>query len=235
MPVTVATILILLLTLAPFASASSSPQVVDPPGDANGVDGLGDTRPVSYDAGDLLSMLWETTYAANPIGEDGVDHEATGLRLTIETLAAVDSTAATIAVRPGFDMPGCFSTFEIYLQGQLPDQQDPWDRYVEWYQSGASCPDTDGLWVHNPAWTVGLDGRRLVLTLPYASMNAAEREFLGVGRTIERPRGLTSFFFRFEGSTAWFPWIDFAAAGEDFVIGSDVPPDVPCTRGCPGG
>lgn len=229
-------LLVAALVAVPTA-AQAAPQVVDIAGDANGTeDRVGDTRPASYDPGDILSIEASTAYSAASVGEDGIDYEPTGVRIRWTTLGSPATTAIPMAFRFSFDAGSdCFSSIEVFLHGTVPSV-DPEDRSVHWWQEGLSCPNTSPYghaFVEVP-WQVSVSGSTLTIDAPYAAMNEAQAAFLADGAELTGLRGLTTYFLSAAEGWAWFPWLDFARHGTDFVIGSDVPTDVPCTRGCPG-
>ncbi|HEX9891241.1 MAG TPA: hypothetical protein VGB28_04200, partial [Actinomycetota bacterium] len=73
---------------------------------------------------------------------------------------------------------------------------------------------------------------------PFDALTAEQRAVLRVGTHLGSPRAyvhtthgadLLGSFGVWVGAVA----IDWTGTGTDFVVGEDVPPDVPCTRGCP--
>lgn len=231
--------LIIAVALAVPAPSAAGTEflLTDIAGDANFThETLGDTRPASYEHGDLLTVSVETTYIARPVGADGIDYEATGLRVRTRTAAPADGTTIPIAIRFGFDVDGCSHRFDTYRHGAV--ETYPPDGSVEWWQEGAGgdCPSTgQQTWAQRvTGWAVTTEGNETIVTAPYASMSATERAHFGVGSTIGAASASTTVAFGTDaGHRWWFPWIDFALdSGNVFVIGSDVPPDVPCTREC---
>lgn len=228
------------LSFAAGPAAAGDPQITDIAGDANFVSGFtptGDTRPASYDPGDLVSVKFETAYVEVPVGADGIHYEPTGVAWRFRTLASPDTTTLTMDLRILFDVGGCLSEFDAYLHGDLPDGQDFRDKVVEWWQLQGACPDESYPPLTNPNWkvTIDPDAGELAVSLPYSSLTEEQAGLFVPGNVIEGPYAETSAFIGTSGGWVWFPWLDFGGPGSDFVIGSDVPPDVPCTRDCPPG
>lgn len=76
----------------------------------------------------------------------------------------------------------------------------------------------------DPGWTATVDGTTVTLRYPLATFDAAGRTYLAEGGRLLRWWGVSSFV-----SNA----LDVTLEGPDFVIGSDMPADVPCTMDCP--
>jgi len=236
----------LVLGIAPV-EAVRAPRIFDPGGDANGLgaaDVHRDTRPASWDPADLLLVRFETTYDEVPVGEDGIDFRPTGVAIRFKTLASPNVFVgdAVTHYRLATTIAGCPS----HLLGVLLRDQDTGGlrTYAAWDQHDAACPD--GLMAHYnenrvPEWTASIDpqARELRIYYPFGSLSAQQAQFLKIGNALSAPRAETHspdlpFFEDFTDTRVDVaPTLDTTAIGEEFVIGSDVPQDIPCTKGCP--
>lgn len=254
-------IAVVVIALVASPASGSSGGVADQAGDANGVNGVwyspamlgwiaefardtvggdptgeGVAGPVSYGPGDLRHVAFETEHVAVPVGEDGVDYRATALLVRIRT---EEPARAPTELEP--------MNIEVIAQALAPGQEpgppdDPVGQ-IGWSecrmsftatvdhlgQAGASwhrfenCGDrlfsgTD------PAWSATVDGTTITLRYPLGSFDAAGRTYLAEGGTLLRWMA---------ASKADLNALDATLEGPDFVIGSDMPADVPCTMGCP--
>ncbi|HEX9892221.1 MAG TPA: hypothetical protein VGB28_09195 [Actinomycetota bacterium] len=230
---------------APAVPAGGGPHIEDVAGDANGLNAAGlqlDTRPASYDRADLLTIRMETTYDTVPVGEDGVHHEPTGLAITVGTVA----TPGTIEDREGLVyrvdtvIAGCRSYLEAWIYNDVTTAR--WDQVDG---PPAACPDGENQQApghgSKPEWTATVDpaSKTVRSWYPFASLSARQADYLKVGNSLRTPRGGTLAlreYSTWNGATGRIGaglLLDATATGPDFVIGSDVPPDVPCTKGCP--
>ena len=229
---------------SPTVPSGAPPQIEDIAGDANGLNSAGvqlDTRPASYDPADLLTVRMETTYDAIPVGDDGIRHEPTGLAITIGTLATPRSfeDSLSLAYRLDTVIAGCRS----YLEAATTSDGTVtyWDQI---HGPPSACPNpniTTPTAISHPEWTATVDpaDRTIRLHYPFSSLTAVQAQYLKVGNTLQRPSGATLLLRELAGWNSVTgrreaPQIlDATATGPDFVIGSDVPPDIPCTTGCP--
>ncbi len=226
------------------ALPSDEPDIEDIAGDANGLNVTGiqvDTRPASYDRADLLTVRLETTYAAIPVGDDGIDYQPTGVAITHRTQAIPGSFENTFSLAYRLDtvIAGCRS----YLEAATTSSGTVtyWDQIDG---PPTACPNpniTTPAAITHPAWTATIDSeaRTIRLHYPFSSLSAAQAQYLKIGNTLQRPRGATFLLREMAGWNSVTGrreapvLLDTTATGPDFVIGSDVPADVPCTRSCP--
>lgn len=229
------------------SASASSPQITDIAGDANGlnaVDQEHDSRPASYDPGDLRYVSMETTYQAIPVGEDGIHYEPTGLAVHLGTTAVpeVPDTSMFGVYRLDATVQG----HSLHLDAQvLRDPGEPTRVTGAHIDVSDGCLNAAGPCTRTSkaAWTAAIDQQRreVVLHFPFASLEDQEAELLAMGVTLEAPRGEMIYPYRWTsilvlGATIRVDQtalIDATPRGADFVIGSDIPADVPCTRGCP--
>ncbi|MFN2545262.1 MAG: hypothetical protein ABR600_11945 [Actinomycetota bacterium] len=187
---------------------------------------------------DMLGASFGTTYDAIPIGMDGIDYRATGIRITIPTTAVprIPGEDLVFTMRGMLETPSrtasCKLRLVITSHGAggltgIADVSDP----DELQQTG--CP--------GPAdQTVAIDaGLRLLasppgleIALPLSALPEAARPFAGEGAIFSQHR-LWSTVTSDERTTLTGA-LDKTAPGDDFYIGLDMPIDEPCTRGCPG-
>ncbi|MGH2710536.1 MAG: hypothetical protein ACRDH9_04950, partial [Actinomycetota bacterium] len=216
--------------------------ITDPPGDANGLTGQQpDTRPASYDPADLRTVTLETTYDAIPVGEDGIDYVPTGLGVRFGTTGTPDAPeGGPIAVyRVDVRLDG----HDVYLEGRVIHEWGQPARAVSLIQMTDGCLGGEGQCWSRSRGTATIDPARkeLVVRFPLASLDAEELALLGPGNVLVYPRGGTtlshgSLFVQAGGRRTQVERevrLDLTVTGGDFRIGSDVPPDVPCTVGCP--
>lgn len=214
------------------------------------------TGPASYGPADLREVRFETPYEAVPVGDDGIDYRGTGFAFHIRTEATPASDAATLVYSLRGGLNNCWSWFKVFIRGPLSPASDPSDRAVEWGQAkspySGDCPD--GVLAHvrmtSPDVEIDPERRELTVTFHLASLPQAHRPYfepgvvLGAGwelgaeaagpRVFVAPLvkgtevvGLSSLY------PGQRPRIDETPTGAPFVIGSDMPEDVPCTSGCP--
>ena len=234
--------------------AEPAPHIVDPRGDANAVtfpyapggvvgnlqrtlfadDPLGPgtaTEPASVAPADLLSVRFETTFVAIPIGEDGIDYRGTGVRVHMQTTEAPRSLGPTTLYEIATHLPsgslGCRHSFSAVFPGQESGNAPPFARAGV----GGSA---DGCWageagsVTLPAvLTAVAQPPGLVIQVATDSVTEDVRPMFEERTAIQSPVAWTAL-----ASVA--PRIDGTLRAPDFVIGSDMPADVPCTKGCPG-
>lgn len=243
------------LAMAPIApaSAETAPHMTDIAGDANGVNGQGQgalsgfpgpvsTGPASYSPADLREVTFETLHEAIPAGDDGIDYRATGFAVHIRTEATPKSDAGTIVYSLVAGLNGCNSRFKVFIRGPLSDAADPPDRTFRWAQIAGLCPDGPGTDQVLTAAAVTIDPvrRELTFAIPLAKLSAEQRPFFEPGSVLAGlegvtyypgPRVVVSTLLRTTNEVL-LPVIDDTAPGPPFVIGSDMPADVPCTSGC---
>ncbi|HEX9890926.1 MAG TPA: hypothetical protein VGB28_02555 [Actinomycetota bacterium] len=242
----------LVVAASPVAAGTAGPHIVDPEGDANGLafpyapggvvgntqrelfpdDPLGPgtpTGPATIPAADIVSVTFETPYIAVPIGEDGIDYRQTGFRVRFRTAATPASVGPTTSYDIGTYLPpgtvGCRLFFNATFPG-APSGGAPTARA----SVGGSA---DGCWagdvtINLPAGlTVTTSPPGLVIDVPIASVSEELRPMFEEGSgVLQSPAASTSV-----GS--FVPRVDATLRFPDFLIGSDMPPDVPCTKGCP--
>lgn len=219
----------------PAGAAGPAPHVTDQPGDANALNaqGLvaggpadGSATPQQYAPADLLSVTYATTYDAVPVGDDGIDYQATGVQARIVTSEPAASDGPTLIYRLNVDVGFCGGFLQHYVNGPASAPTDGEGLEFRQFASRGCAADAT---VTNDAWTATVEDSTLVFSFPYAGMAAAELKSFAVGRVIST----TAAEVRTQLGVATAPAIDLTAAGRSFKIGSDLPADVPCTTGCP--
>jgi hypothetical protein len=218
----------------PAGAADPAPHVTDQASDANAINGQGllvggaadGTPGQSYAPADLLSVTYATTFDAVPVGEDGIDYEATGVQARIVTTAPAKSDGPTLIYRLNVDVGTCGGFVQYYLNGPASPPTD--GKGLEFRQFASRGCDANAT-VRNPAWTVTQDGTALVFALPYEGMAPAEAKNFAVGKVVST----VGAEVRTQLGVLTAPAIDLTGAGKSFKIGSDLPADVPCTVGCP--
>jgi hypothetical protein len=219
------------------AGAAPAAHVTDQAGDANAVNsqGLpllagngadGTATPQQYAPADLLSITYSTTFDTVPVGDDGVQHVATGVQARIVTTAPAKSDGPTLIYRINAEIGNCGGFLQHYLRGPASAPTDGNGLEFRQFASRGCAADAT---VRNAAWKATPDGTALVFTFPYAGMAGAERNNFAVGKTIVT----NAAEVRTQLGVATVPAIDITGPGANFKIGSDVPKDVPCTTGCP--
>lgn len=242
--------IVLLLAASPVSAGSSGPHIIDPEGDANGLafpyapggvvgntqrqlfpdDPLGPgtpTGPATVASADIVSVTFETPYVAIPIGEDGIDYQQTGLRVRFRTAATPGPAGPTaVSYDVGTYLPQGSVGCRLFFNATFPSGGAPTARA----SVGGSA---DGCWagdvtVNLPAGlTVTTSPPGLVIDIPLASVPEDLRPmFEEGGGIIESPAASTS-------AVSFIPRLDATMRFPNFEIGSDMPADVPCTKGCP--
>jgi hypothetical protein len=233
--------------------AEPAPHIVDPRGDANALtfpyapggvvgnvqrtlfpdDPLGPgtaTEPASLAPADLLSVRFETTFVAIPIGEDGIDYRGTGIRVDLRTTEAPRSLGLTTLYEIATHLPsgsvGCRHNFSAVFPGQDGGNAQPYAR-AGVGGSADGCWAGEGGSVTLPAATLTVVAQPPGLVIQIAADTVPEdiRPMFEEGGVIQSPVAWTAL-----ASIA--PRIDGTLRGPDFIIGSDMPADVPCTKGC---
>lgn len=236
----VTSVMLLSFASGPAGADAGTPSVTDIANDANLVNGQGfatgierDTGEVSYDPADIRAVAFETTFTSVPVGGDGIDYKATGLKIHYRTTATPKSDGPTIIYRLNVAVDGCSSFLQAYLRGASSLPNDPADKTIQWRQLAADCPDGVKT-VTDAGWTVTIDSaaNELVMSFPYSKLSAAQREKLDEGSILSALVANTRTNFGTPAASLTAPQIDESPLGEDFVIGSDMPKDVPCTIGC---
>ena len=241
------------LLLAPAALASEaapSPLVYDIEGDANGLglyhvpggqvrDLLGDaldndpfgggvsTGPASTAGSDILSLGYETSYDAVPVGADGIDYRATGLRVHLRTAAQPGAPVGSASyivfahLTDGFGTT-CRTSFGV----TIPEGGGAGTYPVTWSfenQFTSICPRPSGAYTH-PDWTAQVTATGITMTFPMSGLAEEERFVIDEGVPFTRTLGITRV------SAAQ---MDRSPFGPSWSVGQDMPADVPCTTGCP--
>jgi hypothetical protein len=235
------------------ANADLAPHGTDIAGDANGVNGQGQktltgvpgstsTGPASYAPADLREVFFETPFEAVPVGQDGIDYRATGLRIRLSTESTPTSQAHTLVYSVVGRFNECNGRLKVHLRGPLSAAGDPADRSLYWSKATGTCPDGTGdVAMSGSTVTVDAASKELAITIPLASLSEPQRPYfapdaliagIGGGGYYDGIRAVVSGLVR--GQTDLLvPGIDDTPNMPDFTIGSDMPSDVPCTIGCP--
>ena len=208
------------------------PHVVDPPGDANAVNGQGfgqaldvPTDPASVGGADLVGVWFETTYdTIIERDEQGavrfVRHVGTGLRMRVKTSEPARPTfGPTLTYRVPVTIGGsCQAWLSFYVRGDAPGSLD---------REGAELIPQGGCTGTTPSGaTLAFDGNRSAATFPFATSGGELAGGMELGPW-SRPsvrmaagNGAQQLF------TA--PALDEAPPMTSFSIGSDVPADIDC-------
>lgn len=231
-------------------AADPAPLVTDLAGDANGLGlyhipgGLvraifGDqldndpfgggvsTAPASFGPSDILSVRYETTHMALPVGDDGIDYRATGLRVhmrTSEQPGSPNASTTSIVYAHLVDEFGttCRTSFAV----TLPSGATPGTYPVVWSfetQFDSLCPRPGGGYTH-AEWVATMTVSGITMEIPYSSLPEEERFVIAEEVPILKTLGITRV------SAAQ---IDRTPFGASWTVGQDMPADVPCTAGCP--
>lgn len=234
-----ATVLTLALIAGSPAGAGTpeQPEIKDPAGDANAINGQGvllgleegpDTRPASIDGADLRAIWVDTAYdvvkvrdAARNILE--VQHLPFALRIHVRTEApAAPSPGPTMVYRYPATIGGCDVFFQMWVSGPGSVPGDPPQR-VDIRRLTSSCPG-GATTMTSPTFTLSLDGNVATWQYPISTFPA----LLGVGREVA-PDGNPHVRPLLGAATA--PEIDQTVQAESaFKIGSDVPPNIDCRQ-----
>ena len=245
-------LLLFLSAALPATAADTTPQITDIGGDANGLTfpyapggvvgnlqrslfpedplGPGTATPVSVAEADILSVSLQTTYVSIPIGEDGIDHVATGIRATIGSSASPVGGDATISYEIGTMVPGgtgCRMTIYAVFPGQVSTGATTPRAGANIGGTADGCPL--GI-VDSFPGQVGLsvtsNPTRIVIDVPRTAFPEDALWYVDEGLLLHKPNAWTH-------GQALVPRIDATSFGPDFVLGQDMPEDVPCTKGCP--
>ena len=231
-------------------AADPAPLITDAAGDANGLgmyhvpggqvralfgDQLDDdpfmggvsTAPASVAGSDLLSAGYDTPYQAIPVGGDGIDYRATGLRIHLKTSAQPGSASAATTYTVYAHLVDEFGTVcRTAFAVSLPQGAGPGTYPVSWRfetQFDSLCPRPGGNYT-DPGWTATVTSTGLTMHIASSGLVEEERYVIAEGVPIARSLGITML------SAAQMDRTPFGAI---WLIGQDMPPDVPCTTGCP--
>jgi hypothetical protein len=230
------------LSVGSAAGDAGVTSITDIAGDANLLNGQGvvaageqSTAPASYGPADIRAVAFETTFVAVPVGDDGIDYQATGLNIHYRTEATPMSDGPTFIYRLNANVDGCNSFLQAFLRGASSTPNDPADKSIQWRQLDAGCPD-GVLTVTNTGWTVTIDStaKELVMSFPYSKLSANRLAFMDEGSILSGLVANTRTNFGTPGGSVTAPQFDESPTGQDFEVGSDMPEDVPCTLNCPG-
>lgn len=226
------------LALVTPASALPDPQIFDFAGDANGIQGTSvQTDPVSYAPADLLEAILETTYVEVPVGENGIDYQATGFRIHIRTTEPPRSDTFTMRYAVDALAGECKIAFSGWVAGeQTPATDDRPGTVVATIgpYNTTQCPFTQ---FTHPSWTsVVQPNGTLVLSMPFAPMAGTPMsELLRPGLVVPQPNAWAFLSPCVDAALGFCgdEHLDHSPAGQTYVVGEDVPEDIPCTKGCP--
>lgn len=192
------------------------------------------TAPLSYGPADLRAIDFKTTYDAIPVGDDGIDYRATGVQVIMKTEQTPKSDGPTLIYRLNVNVDGgCNSFLQAFLRGPSSTPNDPADKAIQWRQLDASCPDAVATKLLTFPAIVSAETAALIMDFQYSKLTQGQRDILDPGSILSAPQGgvRTNFSTPAAGATA--PLIDRTAVGQEWVVGSDMPADVPCTTNCP--
>jgi WD40 repeat protein len=192
--------------------AQDGPHLVDAAGDAGAVTGGRDLRPASVDAADLVSARLHTTYDAVPVGDDGIHHEPRTVVVRVGTTGRPASDTVPMSWALTMRTGACRST----LRFSEPGAALSWEQ-----EAGCPAPGT----ASDSRWTVAIEDQGLTLEVPFQAMTALQRSLMGPGAILHSLEATSA-----SGSAL----LDTTGVGTGFRVAGDVPPDVPCTRNCPG-
>ena len=218
------------------SAAPAAIHITDPAGDANGVNsqdaiapGPPISSPASYSAADLRTVRFQTTYVGLPVGDNGIDYQPTGLRIHMSTEGPPRALGPTLQFRLTTRIgASCQSLLQGSVRGTASTPADPADGKVEWVRVDGSCPGGAGTGTES-GWVAQVSGTSVILSFPFGSLDTAELGILGEGSSLSTPKAGTRTIF---GSVA-APQLDETSVGAQWVIGSDMPADIPCTKRCP--
>lgn len=159
--------------------------------------GEGVATPGSQAYADLRELRFETEHEAVPVGADGIDYRATGLRISFRTEEPAVAPAGTgylylsvIAWMRGVSGPSCRTQLSVNADETGALTGGRWYRFE----------DCDGGLVSatNAAWsaTRSADGRTITLRFPFSSLDPFGQTYLVEGGALigphatAQPRGL---------------------------------------------
>jgi hypothetical protein len=131
----------------------------------------------------------------------------------------------------------CSSFLQAFVRGPSGLNGDPANLAIQWRQLDAGCPD--GVKTVTLPFPASIDAtqKAVVMELPFDRLTPAERGLLS-SALLMNIQGSTRTNFSVTapvagtaGATA--PQFDQTPMGNPWGVGSDVPPDVPCTTNCP--
>ena len=220
--------LALVVAGASSGAAAGAPQITDMAGDANGSNAGLDTRPLSYDPADLLSVQFSTAYV-----HQGSGNVATGLTISFRTLATPSSFGPTLDYQLQALLDGCLTVFNAYVGGPATIPSDTRGATGDWWQESSCDPinqPTLPTTIHTFSFPATIDpsAHTVSFTVSFASLPGDAALAVGAHITVPQasdfftaaadPIGDAVFTAPLSGA------IDATAAGSSFVIGSDVPP-----------
>lgn len=248
-------VIALALSLGSIAvTASTQAEIVaaDAAGDANFVNGNGnsnltptdgpDTRPASIDGADLRQIRFSTSYDTVKIfNADGtvgqVVYNPTGFVVEIENEGAVLPTfGPSLIYRVNTNIAGCDVWFHAVVRGPNAAPGDPATRNELRTPAAAACPAAATLTAGLP---ISVVGDTITLSYPYTSFTGAWDGFLAPGKTVDPDGTFTNasnvpsvrlYVAPQPGTFVSAPSVDETARITSFEIGSDVPDNVVCAQ-----
>jgi len=187
------------------------------------------TAPASYGPADLRAIDLKTTFNAIPVGDDGIDYQATGVQVIVKTETMPMSDGPTLIYRVNANVDGCNSFLQAFLRGPAAAPTDPAEKAIQWRQLDSGCPDGVATTTMPFPATVSAEESSLTMNFEYSKLTPAQRAYLDPGSFLMTVQG--SVRTQFGVLTA--PQIDQTIIGDEWEVGSDMPADVPCTTNCP--
>lgn len=222
------------------AGTERGPEILDPTGDANAVNGQGFflgfpsvSAPGNLEGADL-EAIWLETVSDQVKEKDeagsvkAVKHVAKALRITFQTAASPTSVGTALQFQLPATVAGCTLIFRGYVAG--PTATVPSSADIT-KSSAATCPGGSGT-VASPAFSLKIVGNRTVLEYPFSALPYSSTQIVLAPDVEIRPRALPAnvrILWGGIGVTAFAPQIDETAPlAAKFRIGKDLPANIDC-------
>jgi len=246
----IGTIVVLGLSVPATANDVIEPQITDPAGDGNFINGGGntanvapagpDTRPASIDGLDLRSITFHTLYKTFKVKDlDGsvaaVDYRSTGLQVDFTTTGPITPTfGPSLRFSVPTTIGGCETWFQGWIRGPQATPNDV--QRADIRKITAACPG--GAATVSNGFDMVVTGNTMSLTYPFtaAAFTGPMSGFIDDGTELGPPPAFinASGFPAIRLSHATpvataFPLVaDEGPRFEAFTVGSDVPADLVC-------
>lgn len=223
------------------AGANSSGDIVDIQdiaGDANLVLRDTETSPASYPAADLLSVNFDTSYEAVPVGGNGLDYRPKELVAVFTTTASAAEIASGSQMLFRASADGDDLASRVFIEGVISKSSaGALSTTARLRYESPQCGNSpDRCWsASKPEWTAQVSAAQKTLTLryPFSSLELRERRQIGVGAILGSPKASTLVpGIESAAQDGFLPAVDDTPFGHGFVVGADVPDDVDCTEAC---
>lgn len=238
------------------AGTSQNPEIVDPAGDANLINGQDacaatlnffcsseglydgpDTRPASHDGSDLRAIWFETTYDTAKETDDlgnvtAVRYIPRALLVHIKTEGpAVPSPGPTLSYRVPATVGSCPLEFDAHVDGPLTTGLEDSGATIYKWNSSPTCPGGSGGIAHAD-FKLTTSGNVMTMRYPFSALPYSSTQLVLASDVVIKPRE----DFLSPAVQTYVNWLGAYGGvidethpyGMKFRIGQDVPANIDC-------